>query len=216
MSTERRRARTGRARNGVDAALYDFAVAVLRVYVAVVHGLRVSGGEHLAEVDGPVITISNHVHYLDCAMVAGQSRGRRVAFTAKPANFRLPVAGFLVKHLGAVAIPDSPRQFAAFEAQLRARTAVGEGVHFYPEGELVMYDPTLRSFKPGAFNFACRQGLPVVPMVFTYGPCPWWRWRPPLRLTILDAQRPAGTGRDDALELMERCRAAMEAARAVG
>jgi 1-acyl-sn-glycerol-3-phosphate acyltransferase len=199
----------GRARSVFDTALYDVAVAVLRVYVAVAHGLRVEGREHLAAVRGSAITISNHVHYLDCAMVAGQSRERRVAFTAKRENFSLPVAGFLVTHLGAVATPGSPREVAAFEAQLRVRSGAGEGVHFYPEGELVPYDATLRPFRLGAFTYACRLGLPVVPMVFTYGPRRWWRWRPPLRLTILEAERPAGTDHADAVELMARCRDAM-------
>ena len=209
MSSDRRGERRPRTRSAADAALYDAAVAILRVYVTVVHGLRVTGRENLAAVDGPVITVSNHVHYLDCAMVAAQWRRRRTTFTAKRANFSLPVAGFLVRHLGAVPIPESPGELVAFEARLGDRLAVAEGVHFYPEGELILYDATLRPFRSGAFTYACRRGLPVVPMVLTYGRRPWWRWRPPLRLTVLEAQRPAGTGHAHAVELMARCREAM-------
>jgi 1-acyl-sn-glycerol-3-phosphate acyltransferase len=194
-----------------DTALYDFAVTVIRVYAAVVHDLRVTGREHLSAVHGGVITISNHVHYLDSPMVAGQFRGRRVAVTAKPENFRLPVAGVLVRHLLAVAVPRTAAEQAAFEARLRRHVEAGQGVHFFPEGELVPYCPTLRPFKRGAFSYACRLGVPVVPMVFTYGRRRWWRRKPPLRLTILEAQRPGGAGPADAAELSARCRAAMEA-----
>jgi 1-acyl-sn-glycerol-3-phosphate acyltransferase len=214
MSTEHPGGRTTRGRvwSVPDTVLYDVAVAVLRVYVTVVHGLRVRGREQLAAAPGGVVSISNHVHYLDCGMVAGQFRGRRVAFTAKPENFELPVAGFLVSHLGAVAVPRAPADHPRFEAQLRACIGAGYGVHFYPEGELVQYDTTLRPFKRGAFEYACRLGVPVVPMVFTYGRRPWWRPKPPLRLHILAAEHPRGSGPGDVEELMARCRAAMEAA----
>ncbi|WP_251150818.1 hypothetical protein [Cellulosimicrobium sp. Marseille-Q4280] len=63
----------------------------------------------------------------------------------------------------------------------------------------------------GAFAYACRLVVPVVPMVFTYGRRSRWRPRPPLRLTILPAERPRGAGPADVVELMTRCRAAMEA-----
>ena len=155
------------------------------------------------------MTVANHVHYLDCGMVAGQAR-RRVTFTAKAENFELPVAGFLVRHLGSVEVPRTPEQHAAFEPVVRARIRAGEAVHFYPEGELIPYDRTLRPFRHGAFTYACRLGVPVVPMVLTYGRRPWWRRRPPFRLTILEAQRPTGDGPEAAADLMARCRAAME------
>ena len=192
-----------------DVAFYRFAVAVLRVVVLVWHGLRVTGGARLDAVPGGVITVSNHVTYLDCAMVAAQTR-RHLAFTSKASNFSLPVAGWLVRHLGAIPVPHSPEEHEAFEARLRAHLAAGQGVHFFPEGEMVLGDPTLRPFRHGAFNYACRLGVPVVPMVLTWGPKPWWRRRPPYRLAVLPAQRPRGATPEDAVELEARCRAAME------
>lgn len=193
-----------------DAAFFDVAMAVVRWYGCAVHGLRVTGREHLAGERGGVVTVANHVHYLDGPWVAGQFRGRRATVVSQPSNFHLPVAGVLVSHLLAVPLPRGPGELAAFEARLRRTVDAGQGVHFFPEGELAMYDTTLRPFRRGAFVYACRLGVPVVPMVFTYGRRPWWRPRPPIRLTILPAEHPGGAAPADIVELLARCRAVME------
>ncbi|QJW36950.1 lysophospholipid acyltransferase family protein [Cellulosimicrobium protaetiae] len=193
-----------------DGVFFDVAMAVVRWYGYAVHGLRVTGREHLASERGGVVSVANHVHYLDGPWVAGQFRGRRAAVVSQPSNFHLPVAGVLVSHLLAVPLPRGPGELAAFEARLRRTVDAGQGVHFFPEGALVMYDTTLRPFRRGAFVYACRLGVPVVPMVFTYGRRPWWRPRPPIRLTILPAERGRGSSPADVAELLARCWAAME------
>ncbi|WP_336726401.1 lysophospholipid acyltransferase family protein [Cellulosimicrobium cellulans] len=206
-----RRHTTPRLWSRFDAVFFDCAMAVVRWYGHVVHGLRVTGREHLAAEPGGVVSIANHVHYLDGPWVAGQFRGRRAAVVSQPSNFHLPVAGVLVNHLLAVSLPRGPGELSAFEARLRRTVEAGQGVHFFPEGELVMYDSTLRPFQRGAFVYACRLGVPVVPMVFTYGRRRWWRPRPPIRLTILPAEQARGSSPADVAELLVRCRAAMEA-----
>ncbi|MFJ2521487.1 lysophospholipid acyltransferase family protein [Cellulosimicrobium cellulans] len=194
-----------------DAVFFDVAMAVVRGYGYVVHGLRVTGREHLVSERGGVVSIANHVHYLDGPWVAGQFRGRRAAVVSQPSNFHLPVAGLLVSHLLAVPLPRGPGELSAFEARLRRTVDAGQGVHFFPEGVLAMYDTTLRPFQRGAFVYACRLDVPVVPMVFTYGRRPWWRPRPPIHLTILPAEHPRGAAPADIAELLTRCRSAMEA-----
>jgi len=209
-SADRAREPAPRLWSRFDAVFFDVAMAIVRGYGYVVHGLRVSGRQHLAAERGGVVTIANHVHYLDGPWAAGQYRGRRAAVVSQPSNFHLPVAGVLVSHLLAVPLPRGPGELLAFEARLRRTVEAGQGVHFFPEGGLAMYDTTLRPFRRGAFVYACRLDVPVVPMVFTYGRRPWWRPRPPLRLTILPAERPRGAGPADIGELIARCRAAME------
>ena len=38
----------------------------------------------------------------------------------------------------------------------------------YPEGEIAPYSRELRSFKNGAFHFAVKNDVPVLPMVFVF------------------------------------------------
>lgn len=41
-------------------------------------------------------------------------------------------------------------------------------VHFYPEGSLWPYHDKIRHFKNGAFDFAVRNNVPIVPMVIKF------------------------------------------------
>lgn len=44
----------------------------------------------------------------------------------------------------------------------------GNIVHFYPEAALWPYCNKIRKFKNGAFDLAVRNGVPIVPIVFTF------------------------------------------------
>ena len=44
----------------------------------------------------------------------------------------------------------------------------GKTIHFYPEGSLWPYCNKIRHFKNGAFDFAVRNNVPIVPMVFKF------------------------------------------------
>lgn len=44
----------------------------------------------------------------------------------------------------------------------------GKTVHFYPEGSLWPYYDKIRHFKNGAFDFAVRNNVPIIPMVFKF------------------------------------------------
>ena len=44
----------------------------------------------------------------------------------------------------------------------------GKTVHFYPEGSLWLYYDKIRHFKNGAFDFAVRNNVPIIPMVFKF------------------------------------------------
>jgi len=196
-------------------------VALLWGIVRVWYGLKVVGRENLISASGPIITVSNHVAALDCGMIASAQLGRRFAFTSLASNFRLPVAGFFVRHLGCVPVPsrgnDEERAvFAAAVAErLRWVDARGRGwvVHFFPEGALRPYSAELGEFRHGAFTVACQNNVPVVPVVITWhkaGPLRrLLRRKPRAVLTIHPPIHPLGPTPKDAQALAALCRAAM-------
>ena len=198
-----------------SAGFFHGVVAVLRLVNRLWFGLKVVGREHLTAHSDGVITVSNHVAALDSSMVAGVHLGRRFAFTALPANFRLPVAGFFVRHLGCIPVPrrgdDDDR--ARFAADVADRVQRDWAVHFFPEGELVPYCEEVREFRHGAFTLACQLNVPVIPMVITWRPAGpirrLLRRRPRALLTVCPPEYPGGKSHEDALELLARCRAAM-------
>ncbi|MCX7656602.1 MAG: glycosyltransferase [Treponemataceae bacterium] len=114
------------------------------------------------------VTIANHVHTLDSAMVGLATFPRKPIFTSLPANFNLPVAGFLVNILGSVPIPSTITENGIFFYELSRRLRRGRYVHFYPEGELVQFDENLRPFKRGAFQLAVDAQVPIIPIGISF------------------------------------------------
>ena len=131
-------------------------------------GLRVEGMHNMKLIKGTgAVTVSNHVHHLDCSMVKLATLGRRTWFTSLYENFQIPVVGYLVKGLGAAALGQSTREKCQVHRALLHNIKNGDLVHYYPEGMLIPYYNGLRPMYGGAFAIAVQAKCPVVPMVVT-------------------------------------------------
>lgn len=74
----------------------------------------------------------------------------------------------LIKLLRAIPIPRESKNKPSFMKALDDTLKEGNVVHFYPEAALWPYYNKIRNFKTGAFHFAVRNNVPIVPMVFTF------------------------------------------------
>lgn len=175
---------------------YVVAVPVLQVVTRVTFGLRVRGRKNLKGLDSAVLCC-NHVHYLDCAMMVCAVAPRRVTFASQAGNFRLPVAGWLVEHLGCISVGETVQETKQFLLTMSQRLRRGDWFGIFPEGELRPYCDTLREFREGAFQIAVMAGVPVVPMVIVKRPKRGWRRlnrKPPLTLRIGEPVWPPESG----------------------
>lgn len=148
---------------------YAVAIPLLFLGTRLVLGARRDGACRLPRTGG-ALTVCNHVHYLDSAMVAIAAFPRRPVFTSAPINLDNRWYGGLVRLLGGVAVPPTPAGLVRFLSEMEILLAQGRVVHFFPEGELQLYDTGLRDFKPGAFHLAARARVPVVPMAIRFSP----------------------------------------------
>lgn len=155
-------------RLGSNLLFYLVAVPLLSVASRLVFGLKIIGKKNLRYVKGGAVTVTNHVHMLDSPMVACTLFPRKPLFASLKSNFEIPVVRRLIRILGGVPIPESPKALGAFMEAMRAQLKKGRIVHFYPEASLWPWHDTLRPFKNGAFHLAVKSGVPVVPMVFTF------------------------------------------------
>jgi 1-acyl-sn-glycerol-3-phosphate acyltransferase len=131
--------------------------------------VRTEGENRLPRVGG-ALTVCNHVHHLDSALVAIASFPRRPVFTSAPINLENRLYGGLVRLLGGVAVPRSAGELPLFFSEMELLLAKGRIVHFFPEGELKPYDTSLRDFKRGAFHLAAQARVPVVPLSIRFTP----------------------------------------------
>ncbi|WP_270506094.1 lysophospholipid acyltransferase family protein [Eubacterium limosum] len=196
--------------------LRKIALTLLPLYNRIMFGLTVSGEENLADVSGGMVTICNHVHTLDCTMVAGVCRQHRMYFPTLDENLKMPFVGHLVDDLGGIPIPGKLSEFRGFMERIEATLRQGDAVHLFPEGSLEPYCPILRPFQKGAFTFAYDAEVPLLPMILTYrdvkGVRSLLRKKPLLHLEILKPVYPDINNKrsHEIRRLLEKCRLEMQ------
>ncbi len=204
-------------RLGSALLFYVIAVPLLDIVSRVFFGLKIVGKKNMRYLKGGAVTVTNHVHMLDSPMVACTLFPRKPFFATLKANFEIPVVRRLVRLLGGVPIPESPKALHAFMESMRAQLEKGRIVHFYPEASLWPWHNELRPFRNGAFHLAVRSGVPVLPMVFTFrepsGLAARLRSKPLITLRIGAPEYPlqTGTERSRVLQMRSAVQQAMEA-----
>lgn len=135
---------------------------------------------------GPLIVISNHLHYTDPGLVPA-CVGRKTHYLAKTEIMRHPLTGFLARHFGAIPIDRTGlANRATIGAALELLSTDGV-IGMFPEGTRSRTGSMARA-KPGAAMLAVRSNAPVLPVAVTGTEKVRWRsilWeRPVVRLVI--------------------------------
>lgn len=147
---------------------YGVAFPVLTILNKIVYDLKIEGKENIKNLQTGAISVSNHVLILDCSMVGLAFGLHKVYFTTREGSFKLPFIRKLIKLLRAVPIPIKIENREYFITALDKALQNGKMIHFYPEQALWPYCEKIRNFKNGAFRFAIRNNVPVIPMVVTF------------------------------------------------
>lgn len=151
-----------------DILYYCIAFPVLKILTKIVYDLKIEGKENIRNLKGGAISVSNHVLFLDCAMVGLACGAKRVYYTTVEDNFKIPFVRKLIKLLRAIPIPKKIENKKNFIKETEKLLKNENVMHFYPEAALHPYCTKLRHFKNGAFEIAVKNDVPVVPMVFTF------------------------------------------------
>lgn len=177
-----------------DRVFRRFAITVLRLYGRLFLGIRFHGLQHAAVLHSGALTICNHVHYVDSCMISCACPKRTIYYPTLKSNFEIPVVRWLLRHLYALPIPESPKALARFSDVITSLIRDGNIVHFFPEGSLIPYHRQLRPFRRGAFRYAYDCQVPVVPFVVTFRKATGFlsklRTKPLLDLTMLEPVYP--------------------------
>lgn len=147
---------------------YIIAFPILRIITKLVYDLKIEGKENIRNLKNGAVTVSNHVLFLDCAMVGLACGLKKVYYTTREGSFKIPFVRKLIKLLRAIPIPKNIKNKKNFIKEINNLLQTGKVVHFYPEAALWTYYEKLRNFKDGAFEFAVNNKVPVVPMVFKF------------------------------------------------
>ena len=115
------------------------------------------------------VTVANHVHNLDSFMLTYPFYPNTAYVVASRHNLEAFVVGGLVRVLRGVPLPDDMQNFKRFSMQINQMLRhTSKRLLVYPEGEILPYSRELRPFEKGAFYFAVKNDVPIMPMVFVF------------------------------------------------
>ena len=178
----------------LSSILYLIAYPILFVITKIWHGLKIEGRENLDKVGDEYIAVANHINMIDCAMLTLAIFPRVPYFLTLQSNLEIPIIKYIVMLLRGIPIPRNKSGKEKMINTIDGLLAKGEVVGIYPEGHLIPYYDGIREFKNGAFNFAVKNQVPVLPIVFTYrepeGIIKLIKKKPFITLTILEPEFP--------------------------
>lgn len=192
--------------------IYLIGPVIFRVFF----GLRIIGREKIKKLPKKGVTVCNHVHVLDCGVVACAMGHRRICIPALESNFCIPFLRHLIRVLGGIPLPEQTKPFRNMHRALVKYINEGHLVHIYPEAVLFPRYNGVRDFKRGAFSLAYDCDVPIVPYVIRYVKAEGWQRhfhrKPVMRLYILDPVYPdtSRPKREETLRLSRQVKEQME------
>lgn len=178
-------------------AIHIVRVALRAVFVWLFR-LRLVGTENIPR-EGGLIVAANHQTYIDPFWVGAPFK-RQLRFLAWDAVFGWPVAGRLMRWLGAWPLQVNKSDARAYRRSVQWIRRGGALVIF-PEGGRGYSDGKLQPLKPGAIRLALETGATVLPVTIRGGHRVWPRdrrwprlgpveivYHPPRRVTPLPGE----------------------------
>jgi 1-acyl-sn-glycerol-3-phosphate acyltransferase len=139
---------------------YYVVRALLWLLLKIFWRMQIIGIENLPK-SGGLIIVSNHVSYLDPAVLAVSSK-RKIYFITKKEVFKNGFISFIFKNLNAISVDRENTDILAFKKAisiLREEKVLG----IFPEGRRSS-NGNLQELKLGAIRIAMKTGVPILPV----------------------------------------------------
>lgn len=154
------------------AAVARLICAAARAVIRVKYRVRVEGAENLDGVTGGAVVTSNHFSITDNVAVQialRRARGRRKLYRViREGNYFMPgIIGFLLKYCDTLPVSSNLHTMSQLGRAVDARLAEGSFVLIYPEQAMWWNYRRPRPYRIGAFYYAAKNGVPVIPCFTT-------------------------------------------------
>ena len=160
-------------KTGIDRLGVGFWRTLLFLFgwllIGVCYGARVTGRKNLKAVKKTgCISICNHFSFLDTLFVRQAVGHYRSFHTMGPKNNKTGLGGHIIRHGGM--LPFSPNLEATrnLNAEIERLLKAGKIINFYPEQALWTNYQKPRPMKDGAFHYAIKHNVPVLPIFCTF------------------------------------------------
>ena len=140
---------------------------ILTIIDKILFGYKIENKEKILK-SGGFISISNHIHPMDCTMIGLIYYPRRIYYPTLKTNFQIPFIRYLIRLLYAIPIPTEEKQKNRFYEQINNGLINKKIVHMYPEASMWPYYEDIRNFKYGTFKMAITANVPIQPIKFVF------------------------------------------------
>lgn len=125
------------------------------------------GRDNLKGIKSAVVTC-NHVNKFDCLVVKYGLRGHKLFITAGSFNNQKGRFGDHMRAGGLMPFSDNPAAMRNFNKAMEYRLQNKSYVLFYPEQAMWWNYEKPRPYKNGAFHYAVKHQVPIIPTFITY------------------------------------------------
>lgn len=158
----------------LGTALASLIESVAGAVLSRTHEITVVGEEHIAALTGGMILTSNHFAKDEslCVRLAVKRAGRRRLYkVVREGNFFMRgVIGFLLRYCRTLPLSSNLHTMQKLDRALATLLARGECVLVYPEQAMWWNYQKPREYRIGAYHWAAKHGVPVVPCFVTLSP----------------------------------------------
>jgi len=145
------------------SVLYGLMRGLAWVCISLISHCRVEGVEHIPP-SGPLLVVSNHLSWCD-PLILGLVLRRRVWFYTKAEIFKWPVAGWLCRATGQIAVRRGGGDRISLQ-QAIAYLHEGKALVIFPEGTVERQEH-MTAAHTGVAMLALRSGVPVLPVALS-------------------------------------------------
>lgn len=152
------------------ANLFWGLVALFVPFIVLIwHGTIIKGKRNLRNLKkSGAVVVPNHVLYLDCLIAAQCVYPKKLYFHTLERSMKVKGLSLIMKSLGAMPIPSKPSAKRVFINETKEILKEGNFICVYPEAACWPYYEKIRPFKTGAFHFAVKNNVPIVPICINF------------------------------------------------
>lgn len=160
------------ARFRVNGLLARAAEAVCQAFCRRRYAITVEGAENLRGLTGSAVFTSNHfavTENLAVRLAAQRAPGRhRMYKLVREGNYSMPgVIGWLLRYADTLPLSSCVATMKRLDRAVSRILQNGDFLLVYPEQAMWWYYPKPRPYRIGAFRYAAKNGVPVVPCFVT-------------------------------------------------
>ncbi len=147
--------------------IYNFIVKLYEPRELKAMGYSVEGKENLKGIKKAVCTC-NHINKLDCVLMRKALKGKKLYITAAPFNNMKGILGDIMRSSRMMPMSDEREGMSNFIKSVNTLLQKNNYVLFYPERSEWWCYKKPRPLEIGAFHFAAKNNVPVIPSFVTF------------------------------------------------